>query len=481
MHSFSPSLRVPPPAPPGSERTPAWAVALVLGTALVLAIAGTCDSAFWNDGSRLAMVECLVDRHTFVIDRSIFIAPDSVAAPERPEPIGDKLWIDGHWYSDKTPVPGLLLAVIYQGWKWCTGQTAASNPAGFIWWLTLGSSDLAYVVAVWCIFCLGRVLGLDLRARLLLTGSFALATIAPIYARSVNNHIFLLGVAAALCLGLAYLARLLEANGRPRLLLFGLGLLVGLGYATDQGAGPVLLVSACGLIAYRCRSVGLLVPFLAGTAPCLIVHHACNYAVGGTFGPANAVPEYLAWPGSLFDTRHMTGVCNHADVGQFLLYAGQLLVGRRGFLGHNLALFLVLPALWVLRRRRPLEFPEMVFALVWSAGTCLLYALESNNGGGQCQSVRWFVPLLAPGYYILTVMWRDVPRYRQLFLTLSAWGLLLTTLHWPQGIWDSTAGWYYWPIQGMALLSGMACGFFEQRRVARSEQAPAAPTERLAA
>jgi len=451
-----------PAAPPSDFRhasRPRWAACLVLAAALAVGVAGTRDRAgSWNDSSRLAMVESLVDHHTFAIDRSIYVAASLANVPADNGLIqtGDKLFIHGHYYSDKTPVPGLLLAVIYQGWQWCTGQTAWSEPAGFVWWVGVCSSGTAYVVAVWCIFCLGSVLGLGLRERLLLTGSFALSTLAPIYARQVNNHVFLLAVGATLVLGLAHLARALAAGQKPMLLLLGLGLLVGLGYATDQGAGPVLLVCALGLIAYRCRSSGMLVPVLVGAAPCVIVHHACNYAVGGTVGPANAVPEYFAWPGCTFDAQHMTGVCNHATLADFLAYAGQLLVGKRGFLGHNLPLFLALPALVLLRRRRPAELPEMLFGFAWFAATFLLYTLESTNSGGDCQSVRWLVPLLAPGYQLLAVMLRDLPGYRRPFVILSAWGMLLTAINWRWGIWHAGLGWYYWPIQGMALLSWLA-------------------------
>jgi len=446
------------PAKIRRERDPWWAVGLVLGAVLVLTLAGTSDHAgSWNDSSRLAMVESLVDEQTFAIDRSIFVSPEIL--PEKlsqPVKTCDKLWIHGHYYSDKTPVPGLLMAGVYQVWKWATVQTARSCPEGFVWWVTFWSSGLASGVAVWCLFLLGRPLGLGLRDRLLLTGSFGLATLAPIYARQVNNHSLLLAVGAALLLGMAHLARAVQAGRQPRLLLFGLGLLIGLGYTIDQGAGPVLLVTAFALLAYRCRPVSALLLVVAGAVPWLVLHHACNHAIGGTFQPANAVPEYFAWPGCPFDAGHMTGAYNHADVGHLLVYAGQLLIGKRGFLAHDLALWLTLPALVVFVRRRSAELPEILSGLAWFAGTFLLYSLESTNGGGQSRSVRWLVPLLAPAYYVLAVMLRDLPQYRRDFVILSAWGILLTALNWPGGPWDIHAGWYFWPIQALALLSWLA-------------------------
>ena len=47
---------------------------LVLAGAVTLALVSARDYAGgWNDGSRLATVECLVDYHTLAIDQSIFV------------------------------------------------------------------------------------------------------------------------------------------------------------------------------------------------------------------------------------------------------------------------------------------------------------------------------------------------------------------------------------------------------------------------
>src|SRR5262249_18933758 len=140
-------------------------------------------------------------------DDSVYVRGSDSPLPPGPDrpPIRtkDKLFIDGHYYSDKSPVPALLMVPLYLLWQAITGSSAAEDLDSFVYWMTLGSSGLAYVVAVWCIFQLTQVLGLRLRDSLLLTASFGLATIAPVYERHVNNHILLLAVAAALFLCLA--------------------------------------------------------------------------------------------------------------------------------------------------------------------------------------------------------------------------------------------------------------------------------------
>src|SRR5262249_11888105 len=142
-------------APPPARVHPAWHAA-VLACAVAVAWLGCRDCpGSWNDASRLATVESLVDRHTLVIDDSVYTAGTR-----------DKLWINGHFYSDKSPVPALLMAGPYWLWQRLTGKTAAGDGDDFCRVMTLTSSGLAYVVAVWCIFQIGGVVGLGLRARL---------------------------------------------------------------------------------------------------------------------------------------------------------------------------------------------------------------------------------------------------------------------------------------------------------------------------
>jgi len=85
----------------------------------------------------------------------------------------------------------------------------------------------------------------------------------------------------------------------------------------------------------------------------------------------------------------------------------------------------------------------------------LAYALTSNNYSGLCCSIRWFVPLLAPAYYVLALVLRDRPGYRRHFLILSVWGAVLGALMWRHGPWIKHMVPLFWPIQGAALLCCM--------------------------
>jgi len=457
-----------------------WIIATVIAAFSARPFAGS-----WNDGSRLAAVEALVDQHTLAIDRSIFVTPPAspdVPAPyPRDEPLlasgtCDKLYIEGHFYSDKPAVISLLMAGVYQAWQWCGGATARERPDLFCLLMTLATSALAYGAAVGCTYRLGRASGLSVGMCLALAASLGLATVALPYTRHVNNHIMLLGVAAALFLGLQRLAKTTRAGPAPWPLLVGLGTLAGLAYNLDLGTGPMLLLCLTVLLAYRCRRLVPLAIFGLATLPWLVAHHVINYAIGGTFTPMNAVAAYSLWPGCPFTAQNLTGGWNHTP-GHFVVYLASILVGKRGFLTHSLPLFLAVTALVVLLRtpkrkgsdpfefrgsdpfllgvfrRRPAEMAELVFAGCWAGGTWLLYGALSNNSSGACCSIRWFVPLLAPGYFVLGIFLREYPRWHRDFFVLSGWGAVLGALMWWQGPWMQHMVPWFWPIQAAALAS----------------------------
>jgi hypothetical protein len=439
-------------------------LAVLFVSAAIAAVSARPYAGGWNDGSRLAAVEALVDHHTLAIDHSIFVRPPQPSNGDTPTPYLpgepllrsgtlDKLFIDGHYYSDKPAVISLLMAGVYQMWQWCGGPTASMRPDLFCLMMTLATSGLAYVAAIWCMYRLGLAVGLAVGLSAALAASLGLATTALPYSRHVNNHIMLLAVAAALLLALQRLSAAVSQRQAPGgYLLAWVGTLAGLAYNLDLGTGPMLLMCLSGLLAYRCRRLAPLAVFALAALPWLATHHVINYALGGTIKPVNAVPSYMLWPGCPFSAQNLTGGWNHTP-GHFLLYLAGLLFGKRGFLNHNLPLFLAVPALVVLLRRRRAETAELVFAGCWAGGTWLLYGALSNNYSGLCCSIRWFVPLLAPGYFAMALCLRDYPQWRRAFYILSGWGGVLGALMWWQGPWMTHMVPWFWPINAAALLT----------------------------
>ena len=244
---------------------------LLLGCGAVALFCARPFAGSWNDASRLATAECLAERGTFAIDESIFV----IVPASGPQPFGahqprlnetgtlDKLKIRGHFYSDKTPLPSVYLAGVYELWLACDGPRATDRPDWFCRILTWASSGVAFVAAVWGVLALARVVGLNDRLRLELALAFAAGTHALGYAGTANAHVIQLALATWLFVGLWKLPGAL----RPVRLIMGIGALAGLAYAADAAAGPTLcLATAVAVYGTTRRPMSLLL-FALSCAP----------------------------------------------------------------------------------------------------------------------------------------------------------------------------------------------------------------------
>jgi hypothetical protein len=146
------------------------------------------------------------------------------------------------------------------------------------------------------------------------------------------------------------------------------------------------------------------------------------------------VPEYLDWPGSPFNRSNMTGIARHTPA-SLINYLRELLIGESGFLTFNLPLFLAVVMGWRVLVHRVPDRPELAAMIAWSVIVVVVYAVLSDNLGGYCLSIRWFVPLLVPGFWVLARLLDEYPSLRVDFAVLAAWGLVVSWLAWPAGPW----------------------------------------------
>jgi hypothetical protein len=437
-----------------SDRNDGWHRRIVLAVALALAvILARPYAGCVNDGSRLASVESLGDRGTFIIDQSIFVDVPALS-PDRPSPYPrdikelqafgatDKIYIDGHYYSDKPPVPAYVMAGVYRLWKCFGGPSAAERPDLFCLMLTRLFSGIPFAIAVCCIHAIGRQVGLPASRNMYVALVFAIGTTALPYAEHVNIHILILAVAGVLFHSL--LNGL--SDGWPTRRLIWIGILAGAGYAIDLAAGPMLCLMVGGYLLWSTPIRFRLAWVVLTAFPLVAFHHFLNYKIGGTFGPAGAVPDYFGWPGSPFSPKNLTGVWQHSTFLAALSYSLDMLFGTRGFLGHNLLLFLPLVCLpWLARKASP-ERSLLMSGLFWSLGTWLLYALMSNNLSGWCCSIRWFVPLLVPGFLGVCLVLREWPQTIRDAVTLGQGSMVLGCFMAKRGPWSEPNRTTFWIV-----------------------------------
>jgi hypothetical protein len=451
--------------------------------ALALAAAGAKPFATsWNDGSRLASVEALVERGSFCIDDTQFLhagtGAHSAPAYDPANPLlalgtFDKLLIDGHWYSDKPPLVSVPLAGAYRALMVLGAPAPSERPDVFAWVVTVLLSGTGCAVAVGCMWALGIRAGLSPKWRLVWLSAFAFATVIPVYTRSANNHIAQLGAVSAVCVLLCRIADRAAVGRTAWGSLVGAGFLTGFAYNLDFGIGPPLVPAVLAVVAVRTRRVSHVLVCALAMAPCVIAGHAINYAIGGDWlKPLNMHREYLSWPGNPFDTT-MTGVVRSRPVAQFL-YTLDLLVGKKGFLTNNPPLLLAPGAAVLVLRRAGSNRVELLALVAWCVCGWLMYGVLSKNHGGGCVSVRWFVPFLVPGFWLLAKLLAEHPVWRRDFLVLAAWGVPLGVSAWAVGPWWMRVVPGYWVVFGGSLLTWAVVRGFAPRpqRAAPAQTVP---------
>jgi len=443
----------------------------LLALTVLVALFGAMYTVSWSDGSQLATVESLVDYHTWQIDQSVF-TPHT----------GDKMFIDGHYYSDKPPVPALAMAALYQLFQWTTGLKTTQIPGLLAFLMALCFSGTAYVISVFCINQLSRQLNLPENIHAPLVASFAFGSIAMTYSRSCNVHILMLAVFAGLFL-------LLTKSTEPDSEKFTfkqlclMGTLLGAGYSIDLGVGPVLVICTVFFLVCRTRSLAGAIIVLGASFPWFVLHHILNYRIGGTFLPANTVPQYFLFPDSTFNPQNLTGEgWAHQNLADFLTYSAGLLVGQQGFIVYNPMLFLAIPVgvagCWDLKEKRSMVY----FSISLIIGTVLLYAITSNNYSGRSCSIRWFVPLLVPFYYLLMLALKRFPAAVDLRI-FAFWSIVLGCLLWHNQPWSLPMVPTLWYVNAAAIISWLIyrgfCFLFRPTATASDTKTEAAASSKI--
>lgn len=442
----------------------------LIALATLVAIAGARPQAgSWSDGATLATVESLVDQRTLAIDNSIFVEPEK-RAPQARSPYAesnsllnergtlDKVFIDGHYYAAKPLVPAVLMAGEYALVQRLTGLTAAQSPTAFVYAMTLLTSGLAYVITVACIYLLALEILRSPATAALIAASVGLGSVALVYSRQVNLHLVQFACVSALFVALIALAKALREGRSGRWPAVAVGLLLGLAYVCDQGSGPAIALGAMLVVLWRTvwqqRAVGTLLLVVAAASPAIIAQHGMNFAVGHTLAAINSHPEHLAWPGSPWNATNMSGVYSHASLWKFTTYSVQLLVGKKGFLLHNpwlLAACFAAGWLLVFRRNQLHEYPEVVGGAMMCLAMWGVYSWGSTNYSGDCISVRWFLPMLAPAALALAVYLRERPQAWGEVGIFLAGSIALNAIAWNYGPWHGRVLPGYWLIVAATL------------------------------
>jgi hypothetical protein len=379
-----------------------------------------------------------VEQGTFVIDHTEF------------NRTGDKVFIDEHFYSDKTPLLSVVTAGAYAVSHNVFGLTLdpticvpdedvaacrAFTPSGTrftaFYWLTLifiGGSASLLVVLFWRAMLTAGVSG-TLATALAVTLGLA-SPLAP-YSIVFAGH-----VPAALCLFAGfYLLVKASTQQESGWRIFWAGLLISLSANIDLTLAIFIVAFGLWVLFTRWRqllpyAIGVFIPFTASAV--------INYWAAGTIVPLYFDPKAYDFVGTVLNTT-VGGTNGFYSLEFGLRYAYDMFVGQRGLLSFTPMLLFAFGGMVIAfrqRRQRGLIAAMLGGSLVFA--TYLI--LRTDNFGGLAWGTRWFVPLVPLWWYFVYdayCLMRDRPRASLVWRALFWMTVLISFAVAVQGLHDA--------------------------------------------
>ncbi len=349
----------------------------------VLCIIGTRTApASWNDMSRIAAVEALVEQRTWAIDETFWGGQTK-----------DKVLLNGKFYSEKMPLLSWFGAGVYaplyaSGIGSLAPDCATSGKVCGYYWVTLILIGLPASIMIWLFYRFAFRIGMSMWRATVATLTLGLATMVLPYSLVLNHHL-----PAAVCLFASfYLVHSARENVKyARLYLGAAGLVLSLAVMFE----PASAIMALGLFVAAALWVrGNVVFILIGALPPLLVTLWLDYQIAQTVLPPYMIPGGYAYPGSEWaDT--IGGLGKPDDVPQ---YGFKMLFGAQGLYAYNPLLLFALAGLLLvaLRTKHPLRIAAISLGTSFAVLTFYLVT-QTGNLGGEAYGERFYVhtiPLL---------------------------------------------------------------------------------------
>lgn len=337
----------------------------------------------WNDQSRIATVQSLVESGSFIIDKSVF------------RTTGDKVFINGHFYSDKPPVPSVLGAAVYLP-LYHLGLVLQRDSSASYYLVTLLTVKLFWLLGSIAFFHALRFTGLESRKCFLASVALALGSLYFSWSTTFNSHEL---AASFLSIGFYFFLKA-RFSANVNLNLGSAAFFLALASTADVPTGvfyALFLLYVWRDARLRSGVVFYLLPLLVTVLPAL----AMTYSIHHSIVPVQIVKSYFDYPGSPWiGSDELSGT--HSNGALFVLrYAPRLFIGPRGFLLYNPIAWVALWGLVRAIRQRGLFYNEAIVIGAGSGMLVLYYVLFTSGYGGWSYSIRWFVPLLPLIFFFL--------------------------------------------------------------------------------
>ena len=340
----------------------------------------------WNDGSRIAAIESLVDYSSFAIDRSLFLET------------GDKYFYEGNFYSTKPPIFALLGSGVYfviNSW----GFSFQSNYRATYYLLTIlvigGTSCLG---GTYFYKILRRLqaprLWADVLLFLVLTGTLILP-----YSTVFNNH------TVSACLLIASFYYLLKTKDNYNYSILS-GLLLSLAGSIDFA---IFVFTPFWLFFFTSRK--LRIRFLVSCLPVITIYLLLNLHLTGSLIPAVLNSSLYNYPGSEFKdavTRSSAGF-KWNNFLELARYAFRIILGNRGLFSYSPVLLLSIYVGIKNYFQKGFSYKKEYLFIFTSVLTYIIFCFFfTSNAGGCSYGIRYLMPTIFLLYLPLAHLSKDV-------------------------------------------------------------------------
>ena len=347
------------------------AARIVVVFALAAALMGHAQATSWNVGSRMAAIESLVDRGTFAIDASPFST-------------GDKYRYDGHFYSDKPPLPSVLGAAVAAVLH-TFGVDVVRGARVVMYATTVVTVAIPFGFAIGALYALVRRLGADERWALAVATLGGSATLAYPYATVLINH-----VPAAACLLAALDAIVRGRRDDRRLPLLAAGALLAVAVAIDTSFVIFLALAPLAIGRAPARAYGAVV---VGAFPVLAARGLADVALSGDLRPPDTNAALFDYPGSEFAHGYIVGSLGARSARELAIYAFNIVAGTRGLFTYSPVLVFGVIALVRTLRSRACATDRGTYAFVAVASVAYVASVVvgTSDYGGDAYGMRRLV------------------------------------------------------------------------------------------
>ena len=326
-----------------------------------------------NEASRFATIQAFAEQNTFAIENTNFRTVD-------------KLFIDGHLYSDKPPFLAWSIGMVVRPFCEFKLVNFVDNYHLLVYLVDLVFAGGINILIFWLLFnAFRRVRKGSIRAKFLLSLGCVLGTWLFSYSVVINNH-----TPAALCV-LGLFVSLDKFRRAPNNLTAILaGLMCGLLGALDIPGGvffSLALIPALFLTA----PVGERFSYTANGA-CAVGFCAIGLFCLNYYAYSEILPLYIINHGSFTPA---------VPDWRSIFYVSECLFTYRGLFSYQPFLLLALPACRQLRTKLyKFEWALAIASVVFIA----FYVLVTNEFGGAAYGFRYLIPII-PLWYFLAGRW----------------------------------------------------------------------------